>query len=99
MTSGAAIMTVDREHDELRRRARRVASRKLGFYVHATIYLLVNVLLAAVDLRTGSGRWPIFPLLGWGIGLAAHGLAVLGPFERLRHRLVEREVERLQRQR
>lgn len=92
-------MNVDREHDDLRRRARRIASRKLGFYVHAAVYLLVNVLLIAVDLRTGSGRWSIFPLLGWGIGLAAHGLAVLGPFEQLRRRLVEREVERLQRQR
>jgi hypothetical protein len=92
-------MTVEREHDDLRRRARRIAGRKLGFTIHAAVYLLVNVLLIAVDLRTGSVRWSVFPLLGWGIGLAAHGLVAFGPFEQLRRRLVEREVERLQRQR
>ncbi len=93
-------MSVDAHNADLQRRARRSAGRKLGFFIHATVYLLVNALLVGIDLRSGrGGQWSIFPLLGWGIGLAMHGLIAFGPVERLYRRLVEREVERLRQQR
>ena len=60
-------------------RARRRVRRMRGFYIHATVYLLVNVLLIAINLATSPHvLWFVWPLLGWGIGLAAHGLAVFG---------------------
>jgi hypothetical protein len=42
----------------------------------------------------------VFPLLGWGLGLALHGVAVfmLGDGSTLRRRLLERERERLRRE-
>ncbi len=39
------------------------------------VYILVNVLLIILSQANGSG-WSIWPLLGWGIGLAAHGLTI-----------------------
>jgi hypothetical protein len=63
------------------RRAERC--RKVGeksFQAHATSYLLVMALLVAIWLLTTPGGyfWPIWPALGWGIGLASHGLAAGG---------------------
>lgn len=82
--------------------ARSRAGAKLGWYAHATVYLLVNVGLVAVsEYGFGQRRWSVFPLLGWGLGLALHGIAVfaLGAGSGLRERLVQKERERLQRER
>jgi hypothetical protein len=39
-----------------------------------TAFVAVNVLLVAVWAVTGAGYfWPVWPMLGWGIGLASHG--------------------------
>ena len=60
-------------------RARRRVRQIKGFYIHATIYVLVNALLIAINLGTSRGEvWFFWPLLGWGIGLAVHGLSVFG---------------------
>lgn len=49
--------------------------RVKGFYIHATQYVLVNSLLIAINLLTWHHYfWAIWPILGWGIGLASHGL-------------------------
>lgn len=83
--------------DPLDRLARKGAGAKLGWYLHATLYVLVNVVLALLSSAHGK-HWAIFPALGWAIGLAAHGLAVfvLGSGSHLRERLVQAERERLQ---
>ena len=53
-----------------------VARRKVGLYIHATVYAAVNVLLIIINLSTGTGQlWFLWPLLGWGIGLLAHAAA------------------------
>ena len=48
-----------------------------SFRAHATSYLLVMVMLVAIWALTTPGGyfWPVWPMLGWGIGLASHGLA------------------------
>jgi hypothetical protein len=52
---------------------------KRGFLIHLTVYVLVNILLAVIDLRTNPEKtWFYWPLACWGIGLIAHGLAVYG---------------------
>jgi hypothetical protein len=61
------------------RRARAWVKALLGFYIHATVYGAVNVGLLLLNLLTSPGYlWFLWPLVGWGIGLAAHGLAVFG---------------------
>lgn len=84
----------------LERLARKRASAKLGWYIHASVYLLVNLLLVALSLASGRS-WAVFPLLGWGIGLAVHGAVVflLGGGAGLHERLVQQERERLALQR
>lgn len=80
--------------------ARRRAGAKLGWYIHASVYLLVNLLL--VTLSVSSGRhWAVFPLLGWGLGLAVHGAVVflVTGGAGLHERLVQQERERLALQR
>jgi len=49
-----------------------------GFLIHLGVYVLVVGLLAALNLYRNPGNiWFIWVLLGWGIGVAAHGLAIL----------------------
>ena len=71
--------------------ARKRAGAKMGWYMHAAVYLLVNLGLAALALSSGRD-WHAYPLLGWGLGLAIHGAAVwlAGPGAPPRHSLVER---------
>lgn len=44
------------------------------FYNHLTSYCIVNGFLILVYLLTTRGGyfWPIWPMMGWGIGLAFH---------------------------
>ena len=49
------------------------------FYGHLAIYLVVNAMLMVLNLITSPGSlWFIYPLLGWGVGLAAHAASVFG---------------------
>ncbi|GAB3763713.1 hypothetical protein GCM10028796_17710 [Ramlibacter monticola] len=87
--------------DQLERLAHKRAAAKLGWYVHALVYVVVNLFLFALSSHGfGSRPWSVFPLLGWGLGLALHGAAVflLGEGSALRDRLLERERERLRRE-
>jgi hypothetical protein len=63
------------QNPELERLARRRAGMKLGWYIHATVYIAVNLGLATLSYLSGR-HWAIFPAFGWGIGLAIHGLVV-----------------------
>jgi 2TM domain len=66
------------DQETYNRAKRRVAQIK-GFYIHATVYVLVNAVLIGINLWTEPGQiWFFWPLLGWGIGLAAHGFSVYG---------------------
>ncbi len=88
--------------DEIERIARKRAGAKLGWYVHAVVYLVVNLgIFAAVYFGWRSRPWNPFATLGWGIGLGLHGMAVfvLGSGSGLREHLVAKERERLLRQR
>jgi len=57
--------------------ARRHAPNVRGFYIHALVYVLVTGGLLAVNYASGVARfWAVWPVLGWGIGVLAHGLSV-----------------------
>jgi hypothetical protein len=88
-------MTDDRER-ELRRQAERRADAKIGFRIHLLVYLLVNAGLLAINLLTTPGQlWFFWPMIGWGIGLAAHGTAVFAGGGDMRERAIEAELRRL----
>jgi 2TM domain len=76
-------------------RTRRNGARKLGFFILATAFALVNLSLFAVNLwSTPSRFWAVFPFFGWGLGLLIHGVVVFAPFDRLYQWLLERELAR-----
>jgi uncharacterized RDD family membrane protein YckC len=85
---------------DIDRLARRRAASQLGWFTHAAAYVAVNLGLASLALGATHRHWPIYPALGWGLGLLAHGVAVWGTGHgsALRERLAARERARLHRQ-
>lgn len=85
--------------EQIERIARRRAGAKLGWYLHAGVYLLFNgIFLLLSLLGVGHRHWSLYPALGWGLGVVLHGIAVFVLGSGLRERLIERERERLRRQ-
>jgi hypothetical protein len=83
--------------DQLREQAVKQAGKKRDFRTHVAAYVLVNALLVGIWAVTGADFfWPIFPMLGWGIGVAFNAWDVYGrkPISEDR---IRREMERLRR--
>jgi hypothetical protein len=77
------------QNDKREAAVRRVMAKR-GFRLHLAIYLAVNTLLVVIWAFSGEGYfWPIFVMLGWGIGLAFHGWSVF-----LRKPISEDEIRR-----
>lgn len=73
-----------------------------GFYGHALVFILVNSGLAAYNIALSPDRlWFIYTVAGWGIGLVAHGVYVMGSSRFLgpewQERKIRDEMEREQR--
>lgn len=84
---------------DLERLARRRARAKMGWYTHASVYILVNLFLAFLSSRH-THSWAVYPALGWGLGLLIHGAAVWlsMPGGNLYTQLLERERTALRNQ-
>lgn len=76
--------------------ARRRVGARLGWITHATVYVLVMSGLTALAYWQGR-HLPVAVALGWGLGLALHGLRVFlsDAGAALRERLVDAERQRL----
>ncbi len=85
--------------DDIEARARRRVGMKMGFYTHALVYVLVNLGLFAINTFRGGEYWAIWPMAGWGLGLAIHGVITFINLrgEGIRERMLKNEIERLQR--
>lgn len=85
--------------EDLVHRAKRRVDMKMGWLMHALVFVLVNLGLYLINQWTGQQRWSQWPLMGWGLGLAIHGLVVWISLsgEGLRDRMLAKEVERLRR--
>ena len=58
---------------EVADRAEFDSQQRREFYGHLVTYVIVNGFLVVVNLVTGAGYfWAMWPILGWGIGLAFH---------------------------
>jgi hypothetical protein len=86
--------------EELYKMARQRIEEKKGFFSHLATYIVVNGALVVIWTITSGGGYPwfVWPLGGWGIGLAFHFLAVFvlpshqGGWEQ---REIMKEIERL----
>jgi hypothetical protein len=70
--------TLDTHTEELRQEAVERLQKRSDFWLHFTGYVIFNAALVVVWLTMGGDGlfWPIFPILGWGIGVIFHGLDV-----------------------
>jgi hypothetical protein len=75
----APLRSTDDSSLSVEEQADRYVRRLQGFYVHLAAYVGVNAMLVAINLLTSPGVfWAIWPMLGWGIKLGAHAVAVFG---------------------
>jgi len=93
--------------EEIRKKARERVQAKKGFFIHLTVYLAVNSFLWVIWLVTMGGSlagsagthvwqtWPLFPTLGWGIGLVMHFFSVFAFQGNWEENEVEKEVARI----
>lgn len=83
--------------EELLDRAKKRVGMKMAFYTHLLVFVCVNLGLYVINQVKGGQPWHMFPLLGWGIGLAAHGIVTFLSLngEGLRERMLADEVEKL----
>nr|WP_245659024.1 helix-turn-helix domain-containing protein [Marinomonas spartinae] len=66
-----------------------------GFYIHLTQYCLIIPVLFAINLFTHpSYIWAVWPMLGWGVGLAFHGLRVFNVIKCFGPEWEKRQVEK-----
>ena len=69
--------------------------KKRGLQAHLIAYVSVNLLLVGIWYATGRHFfWPVFPILGWGIGVVFNIWDVYMP-ERMTEERIQREMRRL----
>jgi hypothetical protein len=83
MESGAG------QSPDMRDQALQSLKKKQGFKAHLATYVCVNLLLIAIWAIVGGFFWPMFVILGWGIGVAANAWDVYG-----RKPITEEDIER-----
>jgi hypothetical protein len=80
---------------DLREQAIAQLKKKRDFRSHVFIYVAVNTVLVVIWAVTGAGFfWPVFPILGWGVGVAANAWDVYGR-KPIGEDEIQRETERL----
>jgi len=76
--------------DDRREEAIRRLKAKRGVRQHFATYAVVNGFLVVIWAITGGGDfWPVWPMAGWGLGLALHGWGVYG-----QRPIAEAEIQR-----
>lgn len=86
------------DESDLRNRAITSLKKKRDFTTHVFMYVTINAALVAIWAITSAGGffWPIFPMLGWGIGVIANAWDVYGR-KPLSEAEIRHEQERLRR--
>lgn len=56
-----------------------IAEHRRSFFEHLASYVIVNTFLLILNLLNWNGHlWAIYPILGWGIGIAFHATEAYG---------------------
>ncbi|MFV0572105.1 MAG: 2TM domain-containing protein [Xanthomarina gelatinilytica] len=98
LTKQITIMETTAEHNrqEAYYRAKKQVDEIKGFYGNLLSYCIVIPFLIFLNYQTSwSFQWFWFPMLGWGIGLAVHGLSVFLPDFILGKSWEERKIKQL----
>jgi hypothetical protein len=88
----SAMRTTD---EELRERAVKRLRKQADFRIHLLFYVLVNAFLVVIwALNDAPVFWPIFPIVGWGIGVVVNAWDAYGP-DQISEDRIRREVDRM----
>ena len=81
--------------DEGRAQAVRRLWAKRGFKIHLTAFAIVSLamLLIWTSASRGDYFWPIWPIAGWGTGLAVHAWITFGRWS-LSEAAIQREMRK-----
>ncbi len=65
-----------------RRRAEQIRAARLSVWIHLGAYLAGVLLMLGIWLAVGLGGggwyfWPVWPIMGWGIGVFSHAIPVM----------------------
>ena len=72
------------------------AKAKVEFRIHLINYIVVNTILAILNLAlTPEYIWFKWPLLGWGIGIIFHALNIFySENTNIKERMIEKEMKK-----
>jgi hypothetical protein len=76
----------------------KIAKKRVGFKRHLASYIVINSFLWLLCFFTDKNDdhvgipWPIFPMLGWGIGLM---FSFLGAYVFITYNAIEKEYDKL----
>jgi hypothetical protein len=70
-------METNNQNEERYFQAKKKVSEIRGFYGNLSAYIFVNLGFLVINLLTSPNElWFFWPMLGWGVGVAIHGLRV-----------------------
>ncbi|MEZ0005118.1 hypothetical protein ABH942_000461 [Flavobacterium sp. 28YEA47A] len=97
LTKQIAIMETDYNTQEsIYRKAQKKVEDIKGFYGNLTSYIVVNIGLLALNLITSPAHlWFLYPAIGWGIGVAIHGMSVFNYMPFLGNDWEEKKIRQL----
>ena len=83
--------------EPLRERAVRRLKKRHDFHGHLLVYVLVNTFIVVIWALTNDHGffWPVFPIVGWGIGVVMNAWDVYRGDE-VDETEIRREMDRLQ---
>ena len=80
----------------MRERAVKQLKKRRDFFGHLLVYVMVNTFIVVIWAVTSAGFfWPIFPMVGWGIGVVMNAWDVWRTDE-FSDDQIAREIERMQ---
>ncbi len=93
-------MTTGMSEEQIYEQAKKRVEEKKGFYIHFTVYIVVNIMLVLIWAFAAGGGFPwfVFPLGGWGIGVLFHFLGVFVFGRQSDRAAIEKEAEKIRRE-
>ena len=108
MDSNSIQNGIQNDDENLIRLAKKRVGIKMGFYTHLLVFVLVNAgfyllrgLASGFDDTNNFGRhhWRFFPMWGWALGLAIHGVVTVISLQGMgiKDRMLAAEIQALKR--
>ncbi|WP_373519307.1 2TM domain-containing protein [Pricia sp.] len=80
LSKRVSVMETQKEYisDKRYEKAKERVETVKGFYGNLMAYCIVIPFLSFLNYKTGGFPWVLFPILGWGFGIAMHGMEAFG---------------------